>query len=225
MPAAPRVLVLEDEPLIAMMMRGWLTELGCETVGPAHTVPERPCPHRGRPARRRDPGRVDRRPGLFPGGRRAAAARAFPLRLRRVVRPTAWPPPTPTRRPWRSLTISPPCAASWPGCSATTRALTFVVHELATRAASSNFGRKSCRWRRAVLAGGPQPGTLPLTLPAGRLIRRGREVCAGGGRASLSHPRWPNKKSHNCARFRVFSWPRSGAPATQDRWRKAQWRS
>ena len=39
MPAVPRVLVLEDEPLIAMMVRGWLTELGCETVGPAHTVP------------------------------------------------------------------------------------------------------------------------------------------------------------------------------------------
>ena len=39
MPAAPRVLVLEDEPIIALMVRGWLTELGCETVGPAHTVP------------------------------------------------------------------------------------------------------------------------------------------------------------------------------------------
>jgi CheY-like chemotaxis protein len=34
----PRVLVLEDEPLIAVMVRGWLTELGCEPVGPAHTV-------------------------------------------------------------------------------------------------------------------------------------------------------------------------------------------
>ena len=40
MPAVPRVLVLEDELLIAMMMRGWLTELGCETVGPARTVPD-----------------------------------------------------------------------------------------------------------------------------------------------------------------------------------------
>ena len=40
MPGAPRVLVLEDEPLIAVMMRDWLTELGCETVGPAHTVPD-----------------------------------------------------------------------------------------------------------------------------------------------------------------------------------------
>jgi len=38
MPSQPRVLVLEDEPLIAMMVRGWLTELGCETVGPAQTV-------------------------------------------------------------------------------------------------------------------------------------------------------------------------------------------
>jgi DNA-binding response OmpR family regulator len=38
MPAVPRVLVLEDEPLIAIMVRGWLTDLGCETVGPAHTV-------------------------------------------------------------------------------------------------------------------------------------------------------------------------------------------
>ena len=38
MPAIPRILVLEDEPLIAIMVQGWLTELGCETVGPAHTV-------------------------------------------------------------------------------------------------------------------------------------------------------------------------------------------
>jgi CheY-like chemotaxis protein len=39
MPAVPRVLVLEDEPLIAMMVQEWLGELGCETIGPAHTVP------------------------------------------------------------------------------------------------------------------------------------------------------------------------------------------
>jgi CheY-like chemotaxis protein len=39
MPVVPRLLVLEDEPLIALMVRNWLTELGCETVGPAHTVP------------------------------------------------------------------------------------------------------------------------------------------------------------------------------------------
>jgi CheY-like chemotaxis protein len=38
MPAAPRILLLEDEPLIAMMMKGWLTELGCVTVGPAYTL-------------------------------------------------------------------------------------------------------------------------------------------------------------------------------------------
>jgi CheY-like chemotaxis protein len=34
----PRILVLEDEPLIAMMLQGWLEEIGCETIGPAHTV-------------------------------------------------------------------------------------------------------------------------------------------------------------------------------------------
>ena len=39
MKSAPRVLVLEDEPLIAVMLAEWLEELGCETVGPAHTVP------------------------------------------------------------------------------------------------------------------------------------------------------------------------------------------
>lgn len=39
MPAVPRLLVLEDELLIAVMVKGWLTELGCETVGPVHTVP------------------------------------------------------------------------------------------------------------------------------------------------------------------------------------------
>jgi DNA-binding response OmpR family regulator len=33
-----RVLVLEDEPLIAIMIRDWLAELGCETLGPAQTV-------------------------------------------------------------------------------------------------------------------------------------------------------------------------------------------
>ena len=38
MPAPPRVLVLEDEPIIAMMLRDWLTELGCEPVGPARSV-------------------------------------------------------------------------------------------------------------------------------------------------------------------------------------------
>jgi CheY-like chemotaxis protein len=34
----PRILVLEDEPLIAMMLQGWLEEIDCETIGPAHTV-------------------------------------------------------------------------------------------------------------------------------------------------------------------------------------------
>ena len=31
----PRVLVVEDEPLIAMLVEAWLEELQCETVGPA----------------------------------------------------------------------------------------------------------------------------------------------------------------------------------------------
>jgi DNA-binding response OmpR family regulator len=34
----PRVLILEDEPLIAMMLEGWLTEIACEPVGPAASV-------------------------------------------------------------------------------------------------------------------------------------------------------------------------------------------
>ena len=34
----PRILVLDDEPMISMMVQDWLTELECETVGPAHTV-------------------------------------------------------------------------------------------------------------------------------------------------------------------------------------------
>jgi CheY-like chemotaxis protein len=34
----PRILVLDDEPLISMMLRDWLAELGCKTVGPAHSV-------------------------------------------------------------------------------------------------------------------------------------------------------------------------------------------
>jgi CheY-like chemotaxis protein len=31
----PRVLVVDDEPLIAMMVEEWLADLQCETVGPA----------------------------------------------------------------------------------------------------------------------------------------------------------------------------------------------
>ena len=34
----PRILVLDDEPLISMLVEGWLTELGCEVVGPARSV-------------------------------------------------------------------------------------------------------------------------------------------------------------------------------------------
>ena len=33
-----RILVLDDEPLIAMMVEEWLSELGCETIGPANSV-------------------------------------------------------------------------------------------------------------------------------------------------------------------------------------------
>ena len=35
-----RVLVLEDEPLIAILVQDWLDELGYEPVGPARSVPE-----------------------------------------------------------------------------------------------------------------------------------------------------------------------------------------
>jgi DNA-binding response OmpR family regulator len=34
----PRIFILEDEPLIAAMLRDWLAELGCETLGPAGSV-------------------------------------------------------------------------------------------------------------------------------------------------------------------------------------------
>jgi CheY-like chemotaxis protein len=34
----PRVLVVEDEPLIAMLVEDWLGELACHTVGPASTA-------------------------------------------------------------------------------------------------------------------------------------------------------------------------------------------
>lgn len=33
-----RILVVEDEPLIAMMLENWLAELHCETAGPAGTT-------------------------------------------------------------------------------------------------------------------------------------------------------------------------------------------
>ncbi len=33
-----RILVVDDEPLIAMILEDWLIELGCEVVGPAHSV-------------------------------------------------------------------------------------------------------------------------------------------------------------------------------------------
>lgn len=34
----PRILVLDDEPLIAAMVQEWLGELDCEVVGPANSV-------------------------------------------------------------------------------------------------------------------------------------------------------------------------------------------
>lgn len=34
----PRILVIDDEPLISMLVEGWLSELGCEVVGPAGSV-------------------------------------------------------------------------------------------------------------------------------------------------------------------------------------------
>jgi CheY-like chemotaxis protein len=36
----PRILVVDDEPLIAMMVEDWLVELGCEVVGPVGSVEE-----------------------------------------------------------------------------------------------------------------------------------------------------------------------------------------
>jgi DNA-binding response OmpR family regulator len=36
----PRILIVDDEPLIAMMVEEWLAELGCEVVGPARSVEE-----------------------------------------------------------------------------------------------------------------------------------------------------------------------------------------
>jgi CheY-like chemotaxis protein len=36
----PRILVLDDEPLISMLVEDWLRELGCEVVGPARSVQE-----------------------------------------------------------------------------------------------------------------------------------------------------------------------------------------
>ena len=34
----PRILVVDDEPLISMLVENWLDELGCEVAGPARTV-------------------------------------------------------------------------------------------------------------------------------------------------------------------------------------------
>ncbi len=34
----PRILVVDDEPLISMLVENWLNELGCEVLGPARSV-------------------------------------------------------------------------------------------------------------------------------------------------------------------------------------------
>lgn len=34
----PRILVVEDEPMISMLLEDWLGELGCEVVGPGRSV-------------------------------------------------------------------------------------------------------------------------------------------------------------------------------------------
>jgi CheY-like chemotaxis protein len=34
----PRILVVDDEPLVSMLVEDWLVELGCEVVGPARSV-------------------------------------------------------------------------------------------------------------------------------------------------------------------------------------------
>jgi CheY-like chemotaxis protein len=34
----PRILVVDDEPLVSMLVENWLVELGCEVVGPARSV-------------------------------------------------------------------------------------------------------------------------------------------------------------------------------------------
>ena len=36
----PRILVVDDEPLISMLIANWLEELGCEIAGPARSVEE-----------------------------------------------------------------------------------------------------------------------------------------------------------------------------------------
>jgi CheY-like chemotaxis protein len=38
--AGPKVLVVDDEPLIAMLLQDWLEELDYHPVGPAHSVSE-----------------------------------------------------------------------------------------------------------------------------------------------------------------------------------------
>lgn len=40
MPESPRVLLVEDEPLIAQVLQDWLEELGCEVIGPARSTDE-----------------------------------------------------------------------------------------------------------------------------------------------------------------------------------------
>jgi CheY-like chemotaxis protein len=34
----PRILVVDDEPLVSMLVEDWLVELGCEVVGPARSL-------------------------------------------------------------------------------------------------------------------------------------------------------------------------------------------
>ena len=88
----PRVLLVEDEMLIACLLQVMLQDLGCAVVGPAARVDEVAGPDRGGDVRRGGAGHQPERRAQLCGGRHPGGAR-HPVRLLHRLRKRKRKPP------------------------------------------------------------------------------------------------------------------------------------